>query len=285
MRSLILFVFLSLFFISLLSVFTAAHSFILYDIDLDFDPASKERVTHAAQEYLGIDEEPLRFDYDRELIIAQFDRGQELSAAVHPGDFSIMGFRNDSLAIGGTGRDAKLTLTAKERKAIAQKVFDRLPQEKTAELVYGEERKMYSGTFEHTWYRKIDGAYVMNDHLEVEVDPASGEVAAWRFSLFSYPREDITTAPAVSSAVAQKIAEINSNAKPAGFTPVFVIEGNRPVWITKVKSLYSFFVEVDALDGSIIREGTLTAELPEGYSYGNNLETVDNELIKSIYGG
>ena len=158
------------------SIIVVAHSSVLYGVSLDFDKTLKSNVLKIAQEYLDINEEQLQFDYDKELITVKFDRDREYYVEINPIDYSIFGFRDDSLASG----DRTINYDKNKRKTIAQKIFDIIPQAYKSELVYGEEKKLYSGTFKHTWYRYVNDIFVSNEHLEVEVDGSNGKVISWR---------------------------------------------------------------------------------------------------------
>ncbi|MBI2139946.1 hypothetical protein HYU14_03410 [Candidatus Woesearchaeota archaeon] len=256
-----------------------SHSNILYNIDLEFDKTMEEGVTKAAQKFLGVREMPKSFDYDFELISVKFDRMLELSALVDPSDFSIMGFRDDS-RVSERGEEK---FPEGERRKIAEKVFQALPKAYREELFYSGEKKLYQGTYQHSWFRKINGIAVMNEHFTVEVDPADGEVAAWRMSLFATPKEKILTEPAISFTVAQKIAELGVGGKGIGILPVLVINKDRPLWLAKIKNLYPIFAAVDAADGHIVFSGNARTELPEGYDFGREVPVKETAFIKEIY--
>ncbi len=257
-----------------------AHGNILYDINLDFDKELKSKISESAQSYLNLNEEPIQFDFDRELIVVRFDRAIEYSVNINPIDYSVFGFRDDSLFM---KKDVKFD--QKARKNIAQKIFDKIPEKYKDELVYGEERKGYAGnTFKHTWYRKVDNIVVLNDHLEVEVN-GNGEVVTWRLSPFFYSKEQMKTTPAITHEVAQKISEIRFNGEPLEFKPILIIENDKLVWISKVKSLYPIFVGVDALTGDVLSSGRIRGEVPEDYDYGREVEVVETNFIKNIYEG
>jgi len=259
----------------------AAHSNILYDVSLDFDPALKELVTAVAQEHFGLVEEPVRFDYERELLIVQFDRKVELSANVDPSDFSLAGFRDDSrVSERGTPR-----LSQAERRAVAERVFETLPEPMRREMTYGGERELYTGTFQHLWYRAVDGVLVANEHLEVEVNGITGEVIAWKRLPFFAAQENIRTSPAISGAVARKVAELTFNAAPVQFTPFLLLNRDRPVWVVKVKALYPIYVWVDALDGRIVATGDLRATVPEQYAVGPDIPVQETDFIRNIREG
>ncbi len=255
------------------------HGNVIYNVDLDFDKELKSNVVKSAQSYLNIDEEPVGFDFDRELISVKFDRDLEYSVRINPLDNSVFGFRDDSLV----NRHGETKYGEKERKVIAQKIFDSIPEDYKSELKYGEEKKLYSGTFQHTWYRYVDGIYVSGNHLEVEIDALNGDVVAWRLSIFFYPKTQIQTTPFITYKVAQQIAELRFNADPVDFNPILIIEKNKLVWVTKVKSLYPHFVAIDASDGEVLYSGSLRGDLPENYDYGREVEVIETEFINKIY--
>lgn len=262
-----------------LTPIVAAHGNIIYGINLDFDKELESNVIKSAQSYLKIKEEPIQFDFDKELIHVKFDRRLEYSVAINPVDNSVFGFRDDGLL----NKDGKINYDKAERKEIAQKIFDSIPEEYKSELVYGEEKKLYSGSYKHTWYRYVDNIYVSGDHLVVEIDPSDGEVVAWRLSIFFYPKSRIKTTPAITYNVVQKIAEIRFKGDPIDFNPVLVINKDKLAWIVRVKSLYPIYVGVDASNGKVLYSGSLRDDLPEDYDYGGDVEVVETDFIKEIY--
>lgn len=268
-----------LFFIFIgLSSFAYAHGNYIIDISLDFDPELKSNVIQSAQSYLELDEEPKQFDFDRELISVKFDRQLEYSVDINPVDYSVFGFRDDSLLTKG-----EVKYTSEQRKAIAEKMLEKLPEESRAELEYGGETELYSKSFEYNWYRKVDNILVPTEFLKVEVDATDGDIIAWKLSIFSYPKTQISTTPAITYQVAQKIAELRFKAEPVDFSPVLIIDKNKPVWITKVKSLYPHFVAVDATDGRVLYSGSVRGDLPKDYDYGREVTVVETNLINQIY--
>ncbi len=258
----------------------SAHSNVIYNISLDFDGDFKVSIFGAAKDYTGINSEPYRFDFDRELITVHFNNELDFYAEINPIDFSVSGFRNDSLI----ERASVVILSEAERKEIAESVFDSIPKEYSSELVYGGEKKLYSGIYKHTWYRFVNGVYIANEHLEVEVNPNSGDIVAWRLSVFSYPKELIKTIPAIDYQVAQSIAEIKFSAQRLDFNPILVVFKNEPVWIARVKSLYPIYIGIDALTGKVLFSGTPRAEIPQGYDYGREIPVIESDFIKKIYG-
>lgn len=255
-----------------------AHGNVLYNANLDFDPELKANVVKAAQEFGDIDEEPVRFDFDKELIRVHFDRELEYSVTINPSDYSIAGFRDDSLL----SREKEVNFDQDQRKEIALEIFDSLPKEIKSRLRYGGEKKLYSGTYELSWYRYHDNIYVSGDHLSIEIDPVDGDVIAWRLSVFFYPDSQIQAVPAINHRIAENIALLKMDAEKLDFDPLLVIYKTKPMWITKVRSLYPIFVGIDALDGNLLFSGTLRDELPPDYDYGRNLEIVETEFIADI---
>jgi len=272
--------FIFIFFI-LLVPFVISHGNVISNVSLDFDSELKQNVIASAQKYLNTSEEPIEFDFDRELIAARFDRELEYSVSINPIDYSVFGFRDDRLL----SRNQEKTLDKDARKELAQKIFDSLDKKYTSELLYGGEKRLYTGSYKYTWYRYIDDIYISGDHLEVEVDPVDGDIIAWRLSVFFYPKSQITTTPSITHEVAQKIAELKFNAQALDFNLILIVNKNKPVWVTKVKSLYPVFVGVDALTGNVLYSGSLRAELPENYDYGREVKVVESDFIKEIYGG
>ncbi len=258
-----------------------SHGNILYDVPLDFDQEMKAGIVKAAQEFLGIEEEPSGFDFDLELIRVHFKRSLELSVLVHPVDFTVYGFRDDSMM----SSSDEIKFDESQREEIAQGIFDQIPERYQKELKYGEEKKLYTGMYKHAWYRYVNEVFVANDHLDVEVDPSTGKIISWRLSVFYYDKEDMNINPAISYEVAQKISEIRLNAEPVDFDPILMIEKDKLVWITKVKSLYPIFVEMDAMDGRVIISGSLRTVLPSNYDYGREVEVKETDLIKKIFEG
>ena len=82
-----------------------------------------------------------------------------------------------------------------------------------------------------------------------------------------------------------QISEINFNGEVVDFNPILIIERAQPFWITKVKTIYPFFVATNALTGRILYSGALKTDLPENYDYGREVEVVETEFIKNIYIG
>tara|TARA_Y100000310_G_scaffold345545_1_gene466323 strand:- start:7943 stop:8785 length:843 start_codon:yes stop_codon:yes gene_type:complete len=259
----------------------SSHGYRINDISLDWNPEMKANVFSAAKELLKVDEEPYLLDFDYELIVVKYDRIKELNAWVHPTTFEIYGYRDDSII----SSDTTENFNAEQRKSTAEQSFlDNVPKEMQSELQYNGEKKLYLGTYEYAWFRYVDGAYVGNDNFAVEIDPNNGKVIAWRLSPFLTPKEKIKVESAISPEVAQKIAEITFNAEPTDQKPFFMIELDKPVWTTKVKNIYPFFVQVDARDGSIHASGAVRSELPQDYSF-SDVPIVESGLIKSIYAG
>lgn len=270
---------LSILFVLLVSL-ANSHGNYLFEISLDFDPEMKQGVTKAAQEFLKTRENVESYDYDRELINVRFERPFDLYVQVHPLTYEVYGFRDDNFI----GKIEKENFNQIQRKEIADTIYDKIPQRIKDKLEYGGEEQEYTGVFKHTWYRYKEGVYISNDHLEVWVNPQTGQVVGWRLSPFLYELEDITVHPAITHEVAQQIALLHFDAEEIGFQPFLVVEQTGPVWITKVKGIYPFFVAVDALTGRIKYSGGTKAEFPPNYDYGREMEVRQIGLINSIYG-
>lgn len=268
-------------FFALLISSASSHGNYLFEIDLDFDPQMKEEITKAAKAFLKTTEDVTSFDYDRELINARFERAFDLYVHVHPVTYEIYGFRDDNF-IGSVNEE---NFNQDQRKQMADTIYEKIPHRFKAELVYGGEQTEYTGVFKHTWYRYKDGVYISNDHLEVWVNPQTGKVVGWRLSPFMFEKADINVHPAITYEVAQQIAIQNFDAEDIGFQPFLVVEETNPVWITKVKGIYPFFVGIDAMTGRIKYSGGTKAEFPPSYDYGRNMEVKQTELITSIYEG
>ncbi len=256
------------------------HGFILYDVDVDYDPPLKAGITRAAQEHLGLFEAPSSIDYFNEMLIVKFDRQLELSVAVHPLDFSVVGQRDDSLV----QRGKKATKTEAEMKKIAEGQLAKLPEKYRSELRYGGVTKLYQGTSQFTWFRYVGDIAFLQERFEVEVDPVEGSIVYWMAHNFFYPASAITVNPAFSADVAQEAANLYLKAESTEEAPVLTVIKNYPVWLVKVKKLYPLFVALDARNGRTIFTGGLKGELPDGYSY-NSAEVVETQLIQDIYGG
>jgi len=265
-------------FIIALSSQANAHGNYIIDINLDFDSELASNVIQSAQAYFNLDEEPKQFDFDKESINVKFDRQLEYSVKINPADYSILGFRDDSLLTKG-----EINYNSEQRKEIANKVFDNLAEEYKSELVYGGEKELYSGSFEYRWYRKVNNMLISGEYLKVEVDSSEGNIIAWKLSIFFHSKTQMNMIPAITNEVAQKIAEFKFKAEPVEFSPVLVIEGNKLVWITKVKSLYPHFVAIDALDGNVLYSGSFKGEFPDNYDYGREVEVIETDLINQIY--
>lgn len=265
----------------LFSGLASGHSNVIYDVNLDFDEELKQGAVDSAQEFYDVYEEPMQFDFDRERIIVKFDRPLEYSVTISPIDYAVIGYRDDSLL----DKKGTITFSSDQRKEIAEGILDALPEAYRTELVYGDEKKTYLGSFTYSWYRHVDGILVSGEELEVEVDPADGDVVAWQVSLFKYPESQMKTVPAITHQVAQQISLIRFSAEPTDFDPVLIIDRGKPVWITKVKSIYPHFVGVDALDGEVLYSGSLRGEMPQDYDYGRELDVVASSFINDIYQG
>jgi hypothetical protein len=257
-----------------------AHGNVLYDITLDFDKDLKKGIISAAQKHLNINEQPTKLDYDYELISVKFGDKLEHSVLVHPSDFSIFGFRDDSLV----NRNGDINFNEQQRNDIALDIFNNIPESYQAELKYSGEKKLYAGSFEHTWYRYKNKILVMSDHLKVEIDPTKGSIVAWRLSPFFYRQEELNEVPAISWQTAQKIAELRFKGQSLDTKPVLIFVRNELLWLTKIKGLYPFFVGVNAHTGEVEFSGNPRGELPNDYDYGRDVEVVPSKLIKEIYG-
>lgn len=258
--------------------YALAHGNIIYDANLDFDKEFKQKTTSAAKYFLEIDEEPFQFDFDKELINVKFDRELEYSVLINPFDYSVSGFRDDSLF----SRNSEIKYDKDARKEIALEIFNKIPKEYSSKLIYGGEKKLYSKSYKLTWFRYYNDMYVSGDHLEVEVDPIDGDVIAWRLSAFFYPDSQLETVPALRFRTAEKIAQLKMKAEPLDYDPVLIIYQAKPIWITKVKSLYPIFVAIDAIDGQLVYTGSIRDEMPKDYDYGREVEIIETNFIKDI---
>jgi len=254
-----------------------AHSNVLIEIDLDFDPEFKAGLAKSAQKYLDTSEEPLFFGYDKGLLKVNFDKDENIHVKVEPYEFHVFGFKDIRLV----HDSGEIQYDNAQRKEKAEEIFNQIPEEYKEQLVYGEEVERYEkGIFEHTWYRYVDGIYSFGDHLEVDVDGMNGNVVSWRLSLFE--PIDAQTKPAFNSNVAQKIAELTFAATPLDFEPVLVLIKEKPAWIVKVKKLYPIYIAVNALDGKVIFTGALREKLPETYNIGKDVPIVETKLINEL---
>src|SRR3989344_2571007 len=120
------------------------------------------------------------------------------------------------------------------------------------EMTYGGERELYTGTVHALWHRAVDGVPGANEHLAAGVNGITGEVIAWKRFPFFAAQENIRTSPAISGAVARKVAELTFNAAPVQFTPFLLLNRDRPAWVVKVKELSHIYVWLDALDGCVV---------------------------------
>lgn len=255
-----------------------AHSNLLYNIDLSFDPTMAQTITKAAQTYLKTAETPNQYDYDNELIAVKFDKSVDYYALVYPVDNSIFGFRDDTLVT--TGSSEKIS--KEQRKEIANKIFENTPQTYKEQLRYGEESRTYLGTYITRYYRYVNEIYVSGDHLEIEIDATDGDVIGWRLSPFLTPSQKMTTNPAISGSVAEQIALKTYNAEKVSFEPQLIIIGEKPHWIVQIKMFYPLYVAVNALDGSILYFGPLRTTMPKDYSVGKEIPIVPNKFIQQL---
>ncbi|PIO00635.1 hypothetical protein COT72_00170 [archaeon CG10_big_fil_rev_8_21_14_0_10_43_11] len=259
-----------------------AHSNVLYGVDLSFNTLFEEGVVQSAKDFFNTTNTPSRIDYEHEALIVNFESDKELYAIISPIDFSVIGFRNNSLI---SAKSQAILFSKEARRAKAEAVFQTLANRLRQELVYGEEVQEYSGQFRHTWYRQVEGILVANDYFEVEVDGHTGDIVSWRAPLFIYQKSAMTLTPAISYRVAQYIAEIRFNAKPTDTLPVLVIEKTRPLWLVKVKALYPIYVAVDALTGRVVYSGNPRSPLPVDYDAGRDVAVIKTDYIKQVYSG
>ncbi len=260
----------------------SAHSVVLYNISLGFEPQTQALVVSAAQNFMNTTDMPYQFDLNREEVIADFPGSLLKQVYVDPRNGSIMGFRNDNLA---TSLSPKYS--ADQAKIIAQKVFDSIPFSYGQELVYGGEQSTYLGTYQYSWYRFVNGVFVFNNFLHVEVDPGTGNVVFWHLTFFPFSSSSLNTTPAITYQVAQEIANIEMQGKSTNFKPLLAIDGDygHLVWVVQTKSLYPIYAEVDAQTGFIWYSGNVEGPLDPLYSYGTQASVVETPFIKSIYGG
>jgi hypothetical protein len=260
-------------------IIVSAHGNVLYDISLDWDEELENGVIGAAQEFYGINEMPEKLDYDHELINVKFSRDLEYSVLIHPIDFAVYGYRNDNLISKGDQ-----VLDSQARKTKAEEIFKFVPGHFKKQLRYGGESKLYTGIFQHTWFRYVNGAYVLNDHLQVEVDSVDGDIISWRLSPFFYHENQLPQHPAITSEVAEQIALIYLKAKSLDKDPFLIYEKDRLVWVINVQSLYPIFVGVNAITGELVFSGAIRGDMPPNYDYGKDVEVVQSTLISRIYG-
>ena len=261
----------------LLSSTVGAHGNILYAVSLDFDEELKSGVTQAAQEYLKIQDNPVKFDYIKELIVVHFNEGLELSVLVHPETFEIYGFRDEQ----GFERTAP-EISEEERRNKAEEAFRELPLDIQTELRYGEEQKTYRGSYIHSWYRYVGDINVFGERFEIEMN-ADGTIFAREGTLFFFSKETLEhVRPALPHTVANWIPLLQFDAQAGETLPVLIINRNRPMWVTSAKKLYPIFVGVDALDGRIVFTGGLREPLPPNYDAGRDMEVQPNEFAKQF---
>jgi hypothetical protein len=267
-------------FVLVIMPITLAHGNILYDIDLDFDLVAKEKITSVAQEFLGTNAEPLNYDYNKELIIVNFEANPVLAVAIDAFDYRVFGFKDYSkLSISGS-----VSTTESERKDKAQEIFEFLPNEYQEELVYGEE-KVEGNLFRYTWYRFVDNLVVPEERLEVVVDGVNGEVVEWQQNIFFLPKQVIDTVPAIDRNVAQIIPQLRYGATSLDTDPVLIVYEGKPVWVFYMKVLYPIYIGISAQDGEVLFTGAMKGKLPGQYSIGEDVSIVKSELIEKIYGG
>lgn len=276
--SLIFFIFLSL---TIVNSFVDAHSNYLYDVSLDFDPEFKDNIVDSGKSFFNTSQEPVKFDYYRELVVAVFNTTLERSVAINPLNYKVFGYRDDSLVT-----RAEATLSTEEIKEVAKNIFENSVSDRhKGELIFDGQSQTYTGTYELVWNRYVNNILVLNEGLTVEVDPATGNVVSWMLSIFLNLADSIDTTPAISHELAEQIAIQRFDAEPADFKPVLVIDKDQLVWITKVKVLYDIYVVVDANTGRVVSSGNLDGNLPESYDYGRDIKVQRNELINHILEG
>lgn len=282
MKNLFLVILLFLIFIGNVS----AHSLYLFGISLDFDKDLKSNVIGAAQNFLDTKKEPLGFDLDKGLIIVHFEPEQRNYVEINPLDYSIQGMRNENLkhqAISLSLKDSA-KLTKEEALKIANQFFEKLPISIKSELKFDPEVSEVDGTYFYKWFRYANGILAIDENFMVNVDAFNGNIIAWRLSIFDYTKESINTAPAISSNVAKKVAELSFNAPSVeNFEPFLIIQIKDPVWVNKLQGqFYPYFAGVSAVDGGIVFTGTVPGEVPNDYKT-NQIKVAETDLIKEIY--
>ena len=255
-----------------------AHSNYLFDIDLDFSPILKQNVISASDGFYESKKVPVRFDFDRGLLVVQFDNDFEKSVLVNPYSFEVQGFRDDSRTVRGGA-----VFDFEQRKKIALSVFENLSEDYKLELVYDGERVTYEGNFKHFWHRYVKGVFVSNEYLEIEVNGVTGQVIAYKLYLFDSNKDVIVVNPAISSNLAKEIGRLKFNGVIVDeFEPVLVVENKVPVWVFKIKLLYPIYVGVDGLTGEVLWSGNLRTILPQDYSVGKEVRVIENDFIKKL---
>lgn len=263
-------------------LFVNAHSLYLFDISLDFDRDLKSNVIKSTQNFLKTSKEPLSFDLDKGLIMAHFEPEQRHYVEVNPTDFKVYGMRDENLKH-NTGEKK---LTKEQGLEIAKTFFDTLPEEIKSELKYGPEVSEVDGTYFYKWFRYVNYLLVTGEDFIVNVDAVNGNIIAWRLSILDYPKTSIDTTPAITKNVAKRVAELSFNAPSvADFKPYLIININEPVWVIKLQGqFYPYFVGISAKDGSMSFSGTLPGEVPKEYGVGDNIQVIESDLIRQIYG-
>lgn len=265
-----------------MAALAAAHSLYLFDISLDFDKELKSNAVKAAQKFLNTNKEPLAFDLDRGLIIAHFETWQRNYVEINPLDYGVHGMRNENLK--HTSGSAKLT--KEQGFEIASKFFEAFPRKVKSELKYNPEVSDADGTYFYKWFRYVDGIIVVGEDMLVNIDAFNGSIIAWRLAIFDYQSNAIDAVPAITKSVAARVAEISFGAPSVhDFKPYLIISINEPVWVIRLQGqFYPYFVGVSAKDGGISFSGTLPGEVPNEYTAGNEIQAVETELVKQIYG-
>lgn len=221
----------------------------------------------------------MSFDLDKGLIMVHFEPDQRNYVEVSPIDFSVKGMRNENLKGSGGAK-----LTKEQGFGIANRFFQKLPNGIKSELKYDPEIPEVDGTYFYKWFRHAGGILVVDEQFMVNVDAASGNIIAWRLSIFDYPKESIDAAPAVSANVAKKVAELSFNVPSVeNFRPYLIIYSREPVWVNRLQGqFYPFYIGVSAMDGSISFAGTLPGEVPKNYN-APDIKVVETAQIREIY--
>ncbi|MBI4143341.1 hypothetical protein HY487_00490 [Candidatus Woesearchaeota archaeon] len=260
--------------------FASAHSLYLFGISLDFDEDLKSNVITAAQKFAGTSKEPLGFDLDKGLIMVHFEPEQRNYVEVNPLDYSINGIRNENLK----HKEGAKKLTKEQGFEIANGFFQALPDEVKSQLKHDSDVSEVDNTYFYKWFRYANDILVIDEGFFVNVDAVNGNIIAWRLSIFDYPKESITTAPAISANVARKVAELSFNAHTVqNFEPYLIILSKDPVWVDRLQGqLYPYYAGINAVDGSIAFTGAIPGEVPKGYGT-SQVQVVETDLIKAIY--
>ncbi len=230
------------------------HGLILYDVDLYFDPALYKGIMDVSTLHLG--QPAVAFDFEYELITAKVNSSFERSATFSPLDFSLYGERDDAQTLSPTPE----IYDANQRRKIAQDAFD--VHALKDGLMYGQERKLYNGIYESTWYRFIDGILILNEHFKVEINAHTGRIVAWRQTLLA---DTPLINPAFSPQVATWIALFSRRALSVEKIQLVVWQ-KRPLWLLYAHTqLYPTKIGIDALTGEVVFVGPLPSDMPDIY--------------------